>query len=63
MKLIADLCVEHDVIAVSDEIYEYIVFDDKKHISMASFDEMEGYGICQVCNRRETPYGVNKPLD
>ncbi len=40
LKLIADLCAEHDVIAVSDEIYEYIVFDNKKHISIASFDEM-----------------------
>lgn len=40
LKLIADLCAEHDVIAVSDEIYEYIVFGDKKHISIASFDEM-----------------------
>ncbi|MFZ3166937.1 MAG: aminotransferase class I/II-fold pyridoxal phosphate-dependent enzyme [Candidatus Methanoperedens sp.] len=39
-KTLADLCAEHDVIAVSDEIYEYIVFDDKKHISIASFDEM-----------------------
>ncbi|MCE8429034.1 MAG: aminotransferase class I/II-fold pyridoxal phosphate-dependent enzyme [Candidatus Methanoperedens sp.] len=40
LKLIADLCVEHDVIAVSDEIYEYIIFDGRKHISIGSFDEM-----------------------
>lgn len=45
LKLIADLCAEHDVIAVSDEIYEYIVFDDKKHISIASFDEMKNRTI------------------
>lgn len=41
MKLIADLCADHDVIAVTDEIYEYILYDGKKHISIASFDEMK----------------------
>jgi aminotransferase len=40
MKLIADLCVDHDVIAVTDEIYEYILYDGKKHISIGSLDEM-----------------------
>ena len=40
MKLIADLCVEHDVIAVTDEIYEHILYDGKKHISIGSLDEM-----------------------
>lgn len=40
MKLIADLCADHDVIAVTDEIYEYIVYDGKKHISIGSLDEM-----------------------
>ncbi|MDD5615758.1 MAG: aminotransferase class I/II-fold pyridoxal phosphate-dependent enzyme [Candidatus Methanoperedens sp.] len=41
MKLIADLCADHDVIAVTDEIYEYILYDGKKHISIASLDEMK----------------------
>lgn len=41
LKLIADLCVDHDVIAVTDEIYEYILYDGKKHISIASIDEMK----------------------
>lgn len=40
MKLITDMCVEHDVIAVTDEIYEYILYDGKKHISIGSLDEM-----------------------
>lgn len=40
LKLIADLCADHDVIAVTDEIYEYILYDDKKHISIGSLDEM-----------------------
>ncbi len=45
LKLIADLCVDYDVIAVTDEIYEYILYDNKKHISIGSFDEMTGRTI------------------
>lgn len=41
LKLIADLCADHDVIAVTDEIYEYILYDGRKHISIASLDEMK----------------------
>ncbi|TAN35345.1 MAG: aminotransferase class I/II-fold pyridoxal phosphate-dependent enzyme [Candidatus Methanoperedens sp.] len=41
LKLIADLCTEHDVIAVTDEIYEYILYNGKKHISIASINEMK----------------------
>ena len=40
LKLIADLCVEHDVIVVTDEIYEYILYDNKKHVSIGSLDGM-----------------------
>ncbi len=41
LKLIADLCIDHDVIAVTDEIYEYILYDGKKHVSIGSLDEMK----------------------
>ncbi|MFZ3060105.1 MAG: aminotransferase class I/II-fold pyridoxal phosphate-dependent enzyme [Candidatus Methanoperedens sp.] len=41
LKLIADLCVDYDVIAVTDEIYEYILYDNKKHISIGSLDGMK----------------------
>jgi aminotransferase len=41
LKLIADLCVDHDVIAVTDEIYEYILYDNKRHISIGSLDGMK----------------------
>ncbi len=40
LKMIADLCVEHDVIAVTDEIYEYILYDNRKHVSIGSLDGM-----------------------
>lgn len=41
LKLIADLCVDYDVIAVTDEIYEHILYDNKKHTSIGSLDEMK----------------------
>lgn len=41
LKLLADLCVDHDVTAVTDEIYEYITYDGRKHLSIASLDEMK----------------------
>ena len=41
LKMIADLCVDNDVIAVTDEIYEYILYDNRKHISIASLDDMK----------------------
>ncbi len=41
LELIRDLCVEFDVLAITDEIYEHILYDGTKHISMASLPGME----------------------
>ena len=40
LQTIADLCQQWDVIAVSDEIYEHIVFDGRDHVSIASLPGM-----------------------
>jgi aminotransferase len=40
LELIADLCRKWDVIAVTDEIYEHIVYEGRKHISIATLDGM-----------------------
>jgi len=40
LELIRDLCVEFDVLAITDEIYEHILYDDTKHISIAGLDGM-----------------------
>ena len=40
MKLIADLCIQHDVYAITDEIYEHILYDGEQHISLASLPGM-----------------------
>ena len=40
LELIRDLCVEFDVLAITDEIYEHILYDGAGHISMASLNAM-----------------------
>lgn len=40
LTLIAELCVKHDVIAVSDEVYEHLVFHPAKHYRIANFTGM-----------------------
>ena len=35
LELIRDLCVEFDALAITDEIYEHILYDGTRHISMA----------------------------
>lgn len=39
LKAIADICVDNGVVIISDEIYEKIIFDGKKHVSIASFSD------------------------
>lgn len=40
LQEIANLCIEFDAIALSDEIYEFIVYDGAKHIPIATLDGM-----------------------
>ncbi|MCB1679809.1 MAG: pyridoxal phosphate-dependent aminotransferase [Halioglobus sp.] len=37
---LAGLAIKHDLLVMSDEVYEQIVFDDKQHISIASLPGM-----------------------
>lgn len=37
---IAELCLEHDAYAVCDEVYEHIVFDDRRHVSIMGLPGM-----------------------
>jgi aminotransferase len=39
LQLIADLCIEHDIIAVTDEIYEHIYYEGE-HLPLATFEGM-----------------------
>ena len=39
-RVLVDFIKKHDILAVSDEIYETIVFDGHKHVALASFPEI-----------------------
>lgn len=38
---LAELCIRHDLLVLSDEVYEYITFDDHAHVSIASLPGMQ----------------------
>ncbi|MFC4907878.1 pyridoxal phosphate-dependent aminotransferase [Actinomadura gamaensis] len=40
LEQIAAVCREHDLVAITDEVYEYLTFDDAEHISLATLDGM-----------------------
>jgi len=41
LQFVADLCTEYDVIAITDEIYEHILYDGHRHVSIGSLPGME----------------------
>ena len=40
LEQIAELCMRHDSLAITDEIYEHILYDGREHVSIASLDGM-----------------------
>jgi aspartate/methionine/tyrosine aminotransferase len=45
LECIRDLCLRWDAFAISDEIYEHLLYDGARHISMASLDGMRDHSI------------------
>lgn len=45
LKKIADICIENDIIAISDEIYEKLIYDGNEQVSIGSFDGMKDLTI------------------
>uniref|UniRef100_A0A9J7XEY2 Kynurenine aminotransferase 1 n=1 Tax=Cyprinus carpio carpio TaxID=630221 RepID=A0A9J7XEY2_CYPCA len=40
LQMIAELCIKHDVICISDEVYEWLTYDGTKHVKIASLPGM-----------------------
>ena len=40
LQEIADLCCEYDCLAITDEIYEHMIYDEKSHLSIGSLPQM-----------------------
>lgn len=45
LSTIAELCCEFDVLAITDEIYEHIIYDGRTHVSLATLPGMAGRTI------------------
>jgi aspartate/methionine/tyrosine aminotransferase len=52
LTLIAELCQEFDVLAITDEVYEHLVFDGTQHVRLATLPGM--------CDRTLTLSGASK---
>ncbi len=52
LKKIAQIAIKHNLYIITDEMYEYFVYDNRKHISIGSFPE--------VVDRVISVFGVSK---
>ena len=57
LQKIADLAVKYDFYVVSDEMYEYLIYGDEKHISIASLGE-EIYKRTLTCSGLSKSYAM-----
>jgi aspartate/methionine/tyrosine aminotransferase len=53
LKLVADLCADYGVLAITDEIYEQIVYDGEKHVSLATIGDMADATVT-ICGMSKT---------
>ena len=56
LKLIADLCIQYDVYAIMDEVYEHIVYEGHKHTYMSTLPRMRERTVC--CSSLSKTYSV-----
>ncbi len=56
LELIADLCRRHNLLAVTDEVYEHIIYDGCEHLSIASLPGMAERTV--TVNSSSKSYGV-----
>ena len=57
LKEIAEFAQKHDLIIISDEIYEKLIYDGKKHVSVASISE-DAYNRTIVINGFSKSYAM-----
>ena len=56
LKLIGDLAEKYDSFVITDEVYEHIVYDDHKHISLATLPGMWERTV--TCNSLSKTYSI-----
>jgi len=56
LEMIADLCRRHNLLAITDEVYEHIIYDGREHLSIASLPGMAERTV--TVNSTSKSYGV-----
>lgn len=56
LKIITDLAVKYDIYVITDEVYEHIVYDNHKHIYIASLPGMKERTI--ICSSLSKTYSI-----
>ncbi|NLZ48221.1 MAG: pyridoxal phosphate-dependent aminotransferase [Clostridiales bacterium] len=57
LKAIAEFAKKHDLLIISDEIYEKLIYDDLKHVSIASISE-DAYNRTIIINGLSKTYAM-----
>lgn len=57
LRAIADFVVEKDIFVIADEMYEYLIYGDKTHVSIASFND-EIYKRTITCSGLSKSYAM-----
>lgn len=57
LRAIADFAVEKDIYVIADEMYEYLIYGDKQHISIAGFND-EIYKRTITCSGLSKSYAM-----
>lgn len=57
LQEIADVCVKKDIYCIADEMYEYLIYDGEKHVSIASLGE-EIYKRTITCSGLSKAYSM-----
>lgn len=57
LKAIADFVVEKDIYVISDEMYEYLIYGEKEHVSIARFND-EIYKRTITCSGLSKSYAM-----
>jgi aspartate/methionine/tyrosine aminotransferase len=56
LEMIADLCLRHNALAITDEVYEHILYDGERHVSIAILPGMAARTI--TINSMSKTYAV-----
>lgn len=56
LKIITDLAIKYDIYVITDEVYEHIVYDNHKHIYIASLPGMKERTI--ICSSLSKTYSI-----